>query len=659
MNERTLFKVKVAVASLVPAALLWAAQATAVDVAVSGFIRQEAAYRIGQEANPFLRGSAFESGVSPNTVRGNPVAEATYLAFTGQLANPPETWVLPPAQFQKEDFNNDERWNLMATRAEVDFNLKFDENWTGFVKVRGYYTADIIDEYGKPNNFEVNMSGLNGDCGNRLEACGRNYMVDLPSAYLDYNNGPLWVRVGNQQIAWGEALFFRVADVANGLDLRRHSFLDYAQEEYADERAPSPAIRASYNLTEQWELETFVQMFQPSIHTRSGGSPYAFINSPYQIRDDIGFDNYEDYVNGGIRLNAQFDQLGLQFFAVSRHNPDPVYYWGAGGQTALNNPPNPLGFPAINGQQFSEQVFRASGLPGSPVPDGGGTLGSSDWMGGAALGGLDGVEALNVLGRDFPFIGGFLTNIAVVSDQLDGAAGQGLLPNADFAKGIWATNVQEALPIFDMFFSILGDLDADIISKYPSENIFGAGGNYIFYAEPDTLLDQLVVRFEATYTPNRQWSDNVARETGTSDEWITALAFEKYHRFSQDFPATFFSFQWMHKSAIDFVGRPLKNIGGRVDKAGTGKREGGPGHGWDGFSFAFSQPFPNLTWRADFAVLYDLFGGYLIQPSVRYKPSGAWTVETYATWIYAASTRSVFAPLEWTDEVGMRVGYQF
>jgi hypothetical protein len=269
------------------------------------------------------------------------------------------------------------------------------------------------------------------------------------------------------------------------------------------------------------------------------------------------------------------------------------------------------------------------------------------------------VEALNVLGRDFPFIGGFLTNIAVVSDQLDGPAGQGLLPNAEFAKGIWATNVQEALPVFDMFFSILGDLDADIIAKYPAENVFGAGGNYIFYAEPDTLLDQLVVRFEATYTPDRKWTNNVAREPLSENEWITALAFEKYHRFSQNYPATFFSLQWMHKTASDFVGRPLSTIGGTVTKRATGKETGWGSRGWDGFSFAFQQPTPDLTWRFDFAVLYDIFGGYLIQPAVRYKPSAAWTVETYATWMYAKNTESIFAPLEWTDEVGMRVGYQF
>ena len=44
------------------------------------------------------------------------------------------------------------------------------------------------------------------------------------------------MRIGQQQITWGEALFFRVADIANGLGLRRHLFLDFGAEEYADER---------------------------------------------------------------------------------------------------------------------------------------------------------------------------------------------------------------------------------------------------------------------------------------------------------------------------------------------------------------------------------------------------------------------------------------
>jgi len=623
--------------------------AQAFDLAVSGFIREEAAYSLSGDQNPFLRGSAYAVGPQTNTVRGNPVAEMTYLAFTGQLSNPPATWQLPPAQFVKEDYNLDERWNLMATRAEVDFNMNFSDKLTGFVKLRGYYTADVMEEYGDPNNFKVNMAGVNGDCGNRLEMCDDNYMIDLPSAYLDYQDGPLWVRIGQQQIAWGEAIFFRVADVVNGLDLRRHSFLDFASEEYADERAASPGIRMSYNLTPDVEIEAFAQMFQPTIHPRPG-TPYGFINSPYNVRDDIGFDNFEDYINGGLRLQAQFGDLGVQLFAVSRHSPDPVYKWGPGGQTALDG-----AFGTINGQKFSEQVFRATGAPGSPQPDGAGTLGSYDWMQGAALAGLDGVEALNVLGRDFPFIGGFLTNIANVSKLFD-PTGAGMLPNADLANGIWATNYQEAAPVFDMFFSILGDLDADIISMYPHENIYGGGFNYIFYSEPDSLLDQLVVRFETSYTPDRKWTDNVSRNPIDRDEWITALALEKYHRFSQSFPATFFSLQWMHKTQSDFVGRYLGSTGGTPT---SGPGGGEKNNGWDGVAFAFQQPFPDLVWRFDFAVLYDLNGGHLIQPGVRYKPNAEWTVETFATFMHSKDTAGVFGPLEWGDEVTMRVGYQF
>ena len=66
---------------------------------------------------------------------------------------------------------------------------------------------------------------LDDGYGSALENNGQDYMLDIPALYLDYNKGPLWLRVGNQQIAWGEALFFRVFDVVQGLDLRRHSFL--------------------------------------------------------------------------------------------------------------------------------------------------------------------------------------------------------------------------------------------------------------------------------------------------------------------------------------------------------------------------------------------------------------------------------------------------
>ncbi len=77
--------------------------AAALDFSVSGFIRQEMAYSISNDQNPFLRGSALVSGDVPN--------------YLGQALGDPN------AHFDKKDFDYDNDWNLMSTRAEIDFEI--------------------------------------------------------------------------------------------------------------------------------------------------------------------------------------------------------------------------------------------------------------------------------------------------------------------------------------------------------------------------------------------------------------------------------------------------------------------------------------------------------------------------------------------------------
>jgi hypothetical protein len=459
-------------------------------------------------------------------------------------------------------------------------------------------------------------------------------MIDLPSAYLDYQSGPLWVRIGNQQIAWGESIFFRVADVPNGLDLRRHSFLDFASEEYSDKRTASPAIRMSYNINPNWEIEAFAQMFQPSVLAGSG-TPYNLLASPFRVRDDIGFDKVDDQINGGLRLQGQFGDLGVQLFAVSRHNPDPIFRWEVGNQSSVNSLLAALGGGVNPFGDFGAQPFRSTSFPGSRLPVGAGTLSALDWFESAHLLGIDGVEALNALTREFPTLTALATFVG------------GHPPNYTTA---------EVADILDTTFVLLGDLEADIVPIYAAENVFGGGFNYIFYSEPDTWLDQLVVRFEVSYTPDKKFTNNISRNFIESDEWVTGLALEKYQRFSRNFPATFLSFQWMHKSDSDFLGRNLRTLGGDGRNPPTGGEKSG---GWDAIAFAFQQPFPDLVWRADFALLYDLNGSYLVQPAVRYKPSAAWTFEAFATFIDSKDNAGSLQPVAWADEVTLRVGYQF
>ena len=183
---------------------------------------------------------------------------------------------------------------------------------------------------------------LDDGYGSALENNGQDYMLDLPALYLDYNKGPLWLRVGNQQIAWGEALFFRVFDVVQGLDLRRHSVLGVAAEEYSDSRIPSPAIRGSYRFDNGWELEGYAQQFRPSILPRPG-TPYSLVAEAFTVYEEPGYAQDEDDIDVGFRYSGQWNDFDLSFMAVSRTAPRTGHIVGlypskmVSGQWMLSN----------------------------------------------------------------------------------------------------------------------------------------------------------------------------------------------------------------------------------------------------------------------------------------------------------------------------------
>ncbi|MBK6660770.1 MAG: hypothetical protein IPG43_22730, partial [Proteobacteria bacterium] len=77
--------------------------------------------------------------------------------------------------------------------------------------------------------------------------------------------------------------------------------------------------------------------------------------------------------------------------------------------------------------------------------------------------------------------------------------------------------------------------------------------------------------------------------------------------------------------------------------------------------FAFQQPFPNLIWRLDMAVLIDTAGGYLVQPGVRYRPSAKWQWDVYATVIASpgGNNDTITETLDFADEMFVRATYFF
>ena len=665
-------KLKLGISALALAVVLPIAPvADAFDVSVSGFIRQEMAYKLSGEENRFNRSGSYENG-------------RTYAAdgaFAGPLG-----YDAANLQLFKEDKSQNNNWNVFATKAELDFQFTLTDSLTGFMKIRGYYQPDVFGDwkgfdkddfpYGKSPNVEgirdTDEFGKNnhGNEATYLSMSDNNYMIDIPSLYLDWVKGPLWVRIGQQQIAWGEGLFFRVADQPNGLDVRRHFFLDYGSEEYADERLGAPAIRASYNINSDWEIEVYAQMFQPTV-LMGQGSSYNLIGQPnFTVDYETGFDRVNDQINGGIRLRGQIGNLGVQFFAISQHNPNPVFDLAAGGQKLFPDfmcdpaDANYLGAGNDGLCGFEEQPFIF-------VNGGDGTTSPHEWFHLSGQSGIDGADVINGLIEDWPWIEAFAAGLGVDTTQDAVTTVEGGGPNDFFGLIPGGFNGSDFVELFPAFARLTPRLDpvtgaplggnytsttGVINAHYESENIFGAGFNYIFFSEPDTWLDQLILRWEISYTPNKSFTNALRHQFLEDDEILTTLVLEKYHRFSNSFPATYMVFEWHWRSETDLLGRNLSGLGGNAHKRPGG---GEDDRGWHGWVLAFSQPSPALKWRFDTAFLYDEHNGFLLQPGVKWKPTGSFTVEAFINIIDGSGTDSVFNPYDQSDDLTFRVGYQF
>ena len=123
----------------------------------------------------------------------------------------------------------------------------------------------------------------------------------------------------------------------------------------------------------------------------------------------------------------------------------------------------------------------------------------------------------------------------------------------------------------DLFFQLSGGLRGHLAREYKRETNIGAGVGYVFSAAPGSFFDQLILNLEATFTPDRNFTNpTLSHEYIEEDEWIGALVLEKYQRFSQSFPATYLVFQWMHRTESDLYGRHLSGMGGNRDRVAPG-----------------------------------------------------------------------------------------
>jgi hypothetical protein len=644
------------------------------DFSIGGFIRPELTYSTSSTDNWTNQlGNTFNGRSIPRQAYTPPAFGApSWTALPLALGSDRESSGLRGVDSYNdsgtpfETVDND--WNYSIVRGEVEAGIQFTPDLKFIARVRAIWDAVLYDEFdaesvsglrggisggdpalyaGAPNYFEYRVEG--DESPNPLEWAGEDYLVYFPTMILDYNRGPVNLRVGNQQIAWGQALFFRVFDVVDGLDLRRHLVLDYAQEEYADERVPALGLRFSYQITDAVLVDSYVQKFQPTVY----GNPntqYNVIPVQFTVHDLYSQGGWDDELSYGLRFKGNHGQWGWQAMAVQRYNPDGVFRWTESGvNKALPASDMNLG-GIVNGAYGAKLPYSGTG-PCNPAlcrlygdtgealshtpfeASPGGVYSANEWFNYAAQVRLDGIAALNASIAEFPASQDIYASVV---DTYDEAFNQ----------------------LNTFFIAAGGSLRGHIAREYFQEEVYGLGVSYVTEGEPGGIFDQLIINFEVSYTPDRTFTNtSLSRNYIEDDAWITALVLEKYYRFTQAFPATYFVFQHMYRNADDMFGRHLSGYGGSETEVATGV------DGAHYVAFAFQQPFPQDIYRVGFAVLYDPRGSVLVQPGIKWKPSEAWTVEGFYTYLDSGlgdnPNETLLSTIDYADELTLRLSYQF
>ena len=122
-----------------------------------------------------------------------------------------------------------------------------------FLQLEGTYTVNPdIKLYARwRGSYDASFDIQGQDKFSRAVIDDQRLENEVRELYVDIRKGPLFLRLGKQQVVWGESDGLRLADIINPLDFRWHYFL----EDWQDIRQGLPMIRAIYGVTNKTDLE--------------------------------------------------------------------------------------------------------------------------------------------------------------------------------------------------------------------------------------------------------------------------------------------------------------------------------------------------------------------------------------------------------------------
>ena len=230
---------------------------------------------------------------------------------------------------------------LMQQVLNLNIYGKLDNNWSVLLEPR--FTVDStksVDSHFL--KYESLPSDFDGD-DYLIRSGGKSSKAELSQAYVNYTNGNLWLRIGKQPIAWGEAIAQRVLDVVNPLDLSQFFFFDRAQEEFEGLRIPQWFIRAAYTIpTDEVPDFTLEFLLNPGLVTPTilpqQGAPYNVLPGILKATDNV----QQGKATVGMRATGTLGDAEFSLNFLTKPNDD-----GVGVVQGLV--PDPRGIPFLAG----------------------------------------------------------------------------------------------------------------------------------------------------------------------------------------------------------------------------------------------------------------------------------------------------------------------
>lgn len=156
----------------------------------------------------------------------------------------------------------------------IEANLPFDVDFTAITRIR----FDAVDnlEHGNPTQGEISPESRRGIVGDRLE-------FELREFFFEKTINTIYLKLGKQQIVWGNADGLKVLDVVNPQDFR-----EFIYDEWEDSRIPLWTVNVEIPIND-WLMQlvwipdrTYHKLPEPD-STFEFNSPMIIGNPPQKL----------------------------------------------------------------------------------------------------------------------------------------------------------------------------------------------------------------------------------------------------------------------------------------------------------------------------------------------------------------------------------------